>query len=108
MIGCIRVAALYGPAVGTDAPRVRGAVGRRAGNQRRPVQAHANTSDRELIATSSSQGRPVRGRQRCGDPVESDGRGLRVSSGATAWITGAAGRRPRAGPPTRTTAVFIS
>src|SRR5690348_7754006 len=35
---------------------VRGAVGRRAGKHRRPVQACANASDCELIATSPSQG----------------------------------------------------
>src|SRR5690242_5044219 len=62
MIGGIRAAVPYGPAVGTDAPGVFAArlAGER-GNHRRPVQARANTSDREPIATSPSHGCPSEG-----------------------------------------------
>jgi hypothetical protein len=74
MIGCILMAAPYGPAVGTE--EAKGFVARLAGERGTTVASPATGareySDRELIATSPP-GAPVRGRKRCGDPVESDG-----------------------------------
>ena len=75
MIGCIRAAAPYGPAVGTE--DAEGFVARSTGVReplwtriaRYPCGEHR---DRELIAAAPSPRRPVRGRKRCGDPVESE------------------------------------
>src|SRR5215469_6757949 len=95
MIGCIRATAPYGPAVGNRTRRgIRGAAGRRAEEPPLPGTAKREYGDRELIAASPSRGAPFE-EERCGDPVESDGRRLRICSGATAWIAGAAGRRSR-------------